>query len=141
MKRIATLGLSVIATVTNAGIAEEIADKNKPYLPQKIDGMTTLVNVGAKNNAVYFIFKVNTPADNGANNKAIGDGLKGLMTEELCNGKVSSWFASGLIGYHAGYFSKDDKLMFNFSITKNDCAHPPAGTTENIKRLMEGKTK
>ena len=134
VKRIAAMALLAFAGMAKADVAEELASTSKPYLPKQIDSMTMLVSVKAKNKAVYYIYQVNTPANNGANHKAIGDGLRGLMIEELCNGKLSGLFPSGLTAYHAGYFSEDDKLLFNYTITKNDCARAPDGITGYIKQ-------
>jgi hypothetical protein len=123
VKNIAIIAFAIgsFATLSHAGVAQEMAEALKRKLPKRIDGMTTAVAADSFNNEVFYVYKIDAPHSTRTNYPKVIAGLKELMTVELCDGKMSGLFPVGLKGLNSLYLTLDNKVMGSYRITEQDC--------------------
>ncbi|WP_090141136.1 hypothetical protein [Limnohabitans sp. DM1] len=124
MKRVVSvvvIALASFATLSYAGVADDVEKAVKPYLPKKLDFMTTLLSVKAKGDELWYTYGVDVSTHSEAKKKIFAEGMKSLMVEELCKGQMSGLFPAGLRYLRAVYFAKDGTMLFGYAISKDDC--------------------
>ncbi|WP_090141134.1 hypothetical protein [Limnohabitans sp. DM1] len=129
MKYISALVMAMFTTLSHAGVAQEMAEALKAKLPKRIDSMTTAISADSHNNEVFYVYKIDSPHSSRANYPKVISGLKELMASELCDGKMSGLFPSGLKGLNSLYLTLDNKVMGSYRITELDCKPPQAPET------------
>ena len=114
---LAFIGLLTPAQNSADSIQSMVTETKKSMIfPQKIDDTTTLVDMLAKQNAIRYLYAVESLGTTQLTNTD----LKNNLISSVCNGDTRTILDNG-INVEYSYFIKDSSQTFFVTMTKSDC--------------------